>query len=422
MASLRRGAAALAATALIAGAAAQSAHAESASSPAPATSAAQLPTALYGKADPTYDGVWRQSLSLLALNKAQVRPADKAVVWLADQQCADGGWASYRTDPGQPCAAKAEDSNATAVAIQALAALGGHNDGVARGAKWLGDVQNDDGGWSYNPGQASDGNSTALAIGALDAAGVAPTTVKQGGKSPYDALGSLQLGCSAKANQQGAFAYQSDPKGKLAANDNATAQATLAEYGMGLTSKQNAAREADPKPLGCSGNKSAASGNIKTAAHADAAAAYLVARLDSNGDHLDAVTPGSDKATPDYSSTANAAIALAGGGYLRQAEPVVTWLAQEHAAWSKDQPAALAQLILVAKATGQNPRSFGGADLVTQLVNAGPAAQPIDRNQAQEVSDADSGSGFSPWWIAGIGLLVGIGIGLLISLRRRKQG
>ena len=59
--NVRRSAAALAATVVL-GAAAPAMAADSPSaSPSPA-----LPKGLYGTTDPTYDGVWRQSLALLA--------------------------------------------------------------------------------------------------------------------------------------------------------------------------------------------------------------------------------------------------------------------------------------------------------------------------------------------------------------------
>ncbi|MEV7026107.1 prenyltransferase/squalene oxidase repeat-containing protein, partial [Kitasatospora sp. NPDC093558] len=156
----RLGAAALSA-ALLTGAAAAPALADT---PSPSATAA-APEGLYGKGDPTYDGVWRQSLALTALAAAKVTPADSAVAWLTGQQCEDGGWPSYRA-AGAACDAKAEDSNATAVALQALAALGGHQDAVDKGVQWLKANQNADGSWAYNPGNPGDANSTGLAVNA----------------------------------------------------------------------------------------------------------------------------------------------------------------------------------------------------------------------------------------------------------------
>ena len=227
----RTGAAVLTA-ALLAGLAAAPALADSAASPSPSPVAA--PAALYGRSDPTYDGVWRQSLALTALAGARIVPADSAVTWLTGQQCADGGWPSFRADTAAACTAAAEDSNATSVAIQALTALGGHQDAVARGVQWIKANQNADGSWSYNPGTPGDANSTGLVVSALRAAKADPSTVAKAGKNGLDGLAAFQLGCAAPADQRGAFAYQPDAKGALAANALATSQATLAAAGGSL--------------------------------------------------------------------------------------------------------------------------------------------------------------------------------------------
>lgn len=167
----RRSAAALAVSAVLGVAIASAAAPTALAAPAPAPSAA-LPTGLYGTGDPTYDGVWRQSLALLAQDTAGVRPARAAVAWLTGQQCDSGAYPSYRADTRRDCDPKTlPDSNATAAAVQALAALGGQDATVRKSVDWLKSVQNADGGWSYNPGGASDANSTSLVIGALAAAG-----------------------------------------------------------------------------------------------------------------------------------------------------------------------------------------------------------------------------------------------------------
>ncbi|MFD0347198.1 prenyltransferase/squalene oxidase repeat-containing protein [Kitasatospora aburaviensis] len=188
----RLGAAALTA-ALLTGTAAAPALADSPSpSAAPAT-----PEGLYGKGDPTYDGVWRQSLALTALAGAKATPADSAVSWLTGQQCADGGWPSFRADTAAACDAKTEDSNATAVAVQALIALGGHQGAVDKGVQWLKANQNADGSWAYNPGSPGDANSTGLAVNALFAAKADPAGVAKAGKNAFDGLALFQLGCAA---------------------------------------------------------------------------------------------------------------------------------------------------------------------------------------------------------------------------------
>ncbi|PZG94384.1 hypothetical protein C1I97_27785, partial [Streptomyces sp. NTH33] len=217
--NVRRSAAAIAAAFTVIGLAAPAAVAD----PSPAPSASpSLPPGLYGTNDPQYDGVWRQSLALLAQHTVGVRPAAKAVDWLAGQQCADGSFAPFRAEPGKACDAKAMvDTNGTAAAVQALAALGGHDAVTGKAVSWLKSVQNKDGGWPYTPGGPSDTNSTSIVIGALAAVGVKPESVVKDGRSPYDALAGFALPCSADGG--GAFAYQPDKKGRLEANADATA-------------------------------------------------------------------------------------------------------------------------------------------------------------------------------------------------------
>ena len=224
--NVRRSAAVLAAVVAIG--AATPAAADTSPSPSPA-----LPSALYGDTDPQYDGVWRQSLALLAQHTVDVEPSKAAVDWLTGQQCADGSFAPYRADTAEACGAKTMvDTNQTAAAVQALAALGGHDDVTKKAVGWLKSVQNKDGGWGYTAGGASDTNSTSVVVGALAAAGDRPAEVKKDGKSPYDALLTLALPC--EGDGAGAFAFQPDKKGGLVANADATAAGVLAALGKGL--------------------------------------------------------------------------------------------------------------------------------------------------------------------------------------------
>lgn len=125
MTTLRRSAAALAASAVLGMAIASAAAPAAIAAPTP-TPSTVLPSGLYGTGDPTYDGVWRQSLALLAQDTVGLKPAAKAVDWLTGQPCDNGAFPSYRADATKPCDAKLPlDSNASAAAVQALAALGG---------------------------------------------------------------------------------------------------------------------------------------------------------------------------------------------------------------------------------------------------------------------------------------------------------
>lgn len=415
MSPLRRGTAALAAVLAVA-AAAPAAHA----APSPSPSARTGP-ALYGQGDPTYDGVWRQSLALLALDAAGAEPAKSAVDWLTAGQCEDGGWASYRADTGKPCDPKTEDTNATAAAVQALAALGGHGEQTDKALDWLIRIQNDDGGWAYNPGQPTDANSTAIVTGAVAAAGMKPATAVKGGKSPFQALSALQLGCDAPEDERGAFAYQPDKKGALSANDSATAAAALAALGKGLPVAP-AADAGEPQAPDCSGGRTPDPDDS-----ASAGAYFLAARLTKEGGHLPSAQKG---AGPDFGTTANAATALAAGGHPGPAKQAVAWLQKESAAWAKGRPAALADLVLASLATGGDPRDFGGADLVKQLADLGPEPVSLgdtastgsqDGTEKKDEGKKDDGGGLGVWYTVGIGLLIGVGGGYLISMRK-KQG
>ncbi|MFG3657044.1 prenyltransferase/squalene oxidase repeat-containing protein [Streptomyces sp. NPDC047706] len=401
---VRRSATALAVTAVIGAASAPAAHA---ASPSPS-----LPSGLYGTSDPTYDGVWRQSLALLAQDTVGVKPALKATDWLARQQCDDGGFAAFRAEPGKDCDAKTMvDTNSTAAAVQALAALGDHDAATGKAVDWLKSVQNEDGGWGYTPGGPSDANSTAVVVGALAAAGERPDAVVKDGKSPYDALLKLAIPCDAKDG--GAFAYQPGKKGELAANADATAAAVLGSLGQGLAAA--AGKKAEPECADAGTPEQAAANG----------AAHLAKTLAKDG-HLTSALAGAED-QPDYGNTADAVVALAAQGGAEQAKKPLTWLEQNATAWAEQSgPAAYAQLILAAHAAGADPREFGGTDLVSRLNATGPAPQALPKDRAETQNEAkdeakDEGTAFGVWWYVGVFLVVGIGIGFLLSGRNKRQ-
>ncbi|WBP89079.1 prenyltransferase/squalene oxidase repeat-containing protein [Kitasatospora cathayae] len=410
----RLGAAALSA-ALLAGVAAGPALADGPSPSAP------LPEGLYGKSDPTYDGVWRQSLALTALAADKITPADSAVAWLTGQQCEDGGWPSYRA-AGAACDAKTEDSNATAVAIQALVALGGHQPAVDKGVQWLKANQNADGSWPYNPGNPGDANSTGLAVNALFAARTDPASAAKpgsggaaAGKNAFDGLARFQLGCTAPADQRGAFAYQPDPAaGTLAPNTLASAQAALAAAGGHLPVATSVRADEPPKALACADGSAPAT--IPHAESGEAVGAYLTAQLAAGGEHLTLTTPGADP-KPDHTATAWAALALIQSGHPEQATDAVDWLEGQRAAWTKNgtDAAATASLLLVSQAAHRST-----TDLTHQLTALGPApkggASPADATPVKKKRD-----GMGQFWLIIVGLLIGIGGGLLLSLQRKRN-
>ncbi|GGV05071.1 hypothetical protein GCM10010495_15830 [Kitasatospora herbaricolor] len=413
----RTGAAVLSAL-LLAGTAAAPALADS---PSPSATVA-VPAGLYGQGDPTYDGVWRQSLALAALAAVKAVPADSAVGWLTGQQCADGGWPSFRADTAAACDAATEDSNATSVAVQALAALGGHQDAVDKGVQWLKANQNADGSWAYNPGNPGDANSTGLAVTALIAAKADPATVARSGRSGYDGLALFQLGCAAPADQRGAFAYQPDPAGAPAANALASAQAALGAAGGRLPVTNTNTVDAAPKALACPAG--AAAQPVPRADSAEAAAAYLTTQLAATGQHLMLTLPGATP-TPDWTATAWAVLSLVQSGHAEQATGAVDWLAAQGSTWTKGgtDASATASLVLVAEAARRDPADFGGTDLVQQLTAAGPALKSGPSSAtaaATATAKKDDKGGVSTLWVIGVGLLIGVGGGLLLSLQRRR--
>ncbi|MFJ9694988.1 prenyltransferase/squalene oxidase repeat-containing protein [Kitasatospora sp. NPDC101183] len=373
-----------------------------------------VPDGLYGKSDPTYDGVWRQSLALTALAGAKVTPADSAVGWLTGQQCEDGGWPSFRA-AGAACDAKFEDSNATSVAVQALIALGGHKDAVDKGVQWLKANQNADGSWAYNPGNPGDANSTGLAVNALLAAGADPAGVAKAGRSAYDGLALYQLGCTAPADQRGAFAYQPAAQGgALAPNGLATGQAALAAVGGHLPVATTARTDAAPRALACPDPSAAA---VPRADSGEAVTAYLTAQLAAGGGHLTQTLPGAAPA-PDYTATAWAALSLIQSGHPQQAEGSVDWLLEEGGAWTKNggDAGATASLLLVTQAAHRDTAAATG-----QLTALGPAPKATEAPTAAATTKPKGDNSTGQYWLIGIGLLVGIGGGLLLSLQRKRS-
>ncbi|MGW1914204.1 prenyltransferase/squalene oxidase repeat-containing protein [Streptomyces sp. NPDC002076] len=406
--NVRRSAAALAAIGVLAAAAPATAAGQS---PSPSPKVA-IPSGLYGKSDPAYDGVWRQSLTLIAQRTLGYRPAAKAVDWLTGQQCANGAFPAFRTDPAKPCDAKVMvDTNSTAAAIQALKAVGGHDDAVGKAVAWLKSVQNKDGGWGYSPGGASDTNSTSVVIGALAAVGTDPASVGKAGKSPYDLLAAMSLPCTQDGG--GALAFQPDKKGKLAANADATAAGVLGALGKGFVAQAGKA----PAEGAC-----AKAG--RPAQVADNAGAYLAAAVGKTG-HLQSALPGA-KDQPDFGNTVDTVVALAADGRTEQAKKAYGWLEKNAGQWAvQSGPAAYAQLILAAHAVGAQPGDFGGTSLVRSLNELGPApamdSAAHETKKAEKSEKSGSGSGFGVWWFVGVCLVAGIGIGFLLSGRKKRQ-
>ena len=176
---------------------------------------------LYGAADPTYDGVFRQSLAILGILSVGGPQPTTALNWLQSQMCSapaasQGAFQSYRANPAttdckvfaEPPDFVAPDTNSTALAIQALYAGGAGLPGYQAPLQWLTTQQTADGGFGYQSSPDPDPNSTAMVIQAIVAVGEEPTAGRwtKGPLNPYTSLLEWQLGCSAAEADRGAFA------------------------------------------------------------------------------------------------------------------------------------------------------------------------------------------------------------------------
>ena len=317
---------------------------------------------LFGAGDPTYDGAFRQSLGLLAEAAGGVHDT-AAIAWLVNQQCPDGGWTSYRADLSQPCpktdlnAFTGEDSNSTALAVQALHALGvtPKYDAIT----FLHSLQDSDGGFPLLAGSGTDPNSTALVVQAIDVIGQDPTSAAWtvGGKTPMDALMASWLGCGSP--DPGAFSSPfSSGHGDLVASVQAVWGAEQKSFPF--TSSSTATKPA----LDCTGNPPTPT---PTQAGQDAAT-WLAGKLTTSG----YLTTGS---SPDYSLTAQGALAmLASGTNSSGSTSALNYLATNIKAAVLDthgniSPGALGYIALAAHAAGRSMTSFGGLDLLTELTS-----------------------------------------------------
>lgn len=113
-------------------------------------------------------------------------------------------------------------------------------------------------------------------------------------------------------------------------------------------------------------------------------------------------------------------ISLAAAGHKQAAMGALEWLKANSAEWSKGSPAGLGTLILAAHATGTDPKAFGGTDLVAALNATGPAAASASEQPAKKKDEKESGNK-NVWWMILAGAAAGMGIGIVLSGRRKRN-
>lgn len=276
-----------------------------------------------------------QSLSILALTGAGAQVPAAAITWLLSTQDPDGSW-NYQAAAG----ATGGDTNSTAMALMALAASGNHT-ADARALAWLHTQQLADGGFPYQNAStygppSSDPDSDSLVLQALIATGASKTFCDwwRSGNTPYTNLLSLQDPAT------GGFGFGGAPPDA----------ATTSQVPVGL--------ELMPFPIGAA--FPAGYGQATEGDSGVAALKYLNSQQTADGSIPGFGGPG---ATEDF------AIGAAAAGYdpstlkASSGKSVYDYLKTQ----SPVGAGATAKLILAVAAGRQDPRAFGGHDLVAQL-------------------------------------------------------
>ncbi len=307
---------------------------------------------LFGTADATYDGTYRQSLGVLGLQAAGAKVPAAAIRWLTTQQCPDGSFVAYRADTSLPCPAAdpdnftGPDTNSTSLAAMALASVGQYKP-ATRAARWLMSQQNGDGGWGYISGAPSDANSTGLVLAALN------ESTDKGAAAEKRGLRYLRTLASDCATGAASLSYQTGQ----APNPLASAQALLG-LNTGLPIQESPSRYT--KAQRCDERLD------------QRVAQYLANELKANG----GILPSSlDATTKDYNTTAWAVIGLVGANWPKSTYSTTVKALQQSASTyvgtgTDTSPAAAGTLALVAEYTGIPAKNFGGVNLVSTLLRS----------------------------------------------------
>ena len=310
---------------------------------------------LFGAQDPTYDGVYRQSMAILGLTAVRAPVPGAAVDWLLRQQCSDGSFAAYRSDPSQPCGAPdpanftGPDTNSTALAIMALRSVQPTRAipqvtlqrAARKAAAWLARQQQAEGGWEWIAGLGPDSVSTAMSLAALGRKG-----------QPGFRTGAMWLRTQMTTSTQCGVPFS--PGGTV---DPLSTSWTL----IGAQGSLPYARHRGPRaPVACTEPQPSAL----------AAGTWIAdALISGEGQIPSAFTPDET----DWNATALATLGISQLHGSTQAMRLgVNALQANVLAYTTsgtgDMPAALGTLLLVAHATGADPTDFGGVDLRRQLL------------------------------------------------------
>lgn len=324
----------------------------------PATTASDR--GLFGSSDPTFDGVFRQSLAIVGLQSTNTRIPAAAVAWLEDQQCADGSFTSYRADTDVSCpepdpvAFTGPDTNSTALAALALDAAG-RTTAARKAAAWLMAGQTRGGGWPYLPGGTPDTSSTGLVLAAITA--IKPRGHARSARIATNFLRRAQVPCSADEDARYGMPYQPGLNPDTFSSSQSLLGLTSAFPVRQLTQRRAVAA------VQCR-----ADGRI---VDPGAGVSRWVARLLNTND---GELPNTfDPSATDWNSTALSILGLvatrtSGIATQRAVTALAANIEDYIGSDSGDRPAALGVSLLVTTATGENPRNFGGADLTTRLL------------------------------------------------------
>lgn len=277
------------------------------------------------------NSVFAQALGVLAqLRSGDQAHAGKPITFLESLQNQDGSFPSLIPSSG------GSDVDSTAMAAMALALVPGQQTAVTQALSWLASEQLPGGGF---PGAAGDSvNSAALALQGLSLNAAAYRTQ----------IASARAFLAGQQNADGGFnAAAGTPPSDLRASTQAVSGSTGISFATLYL-------------------------DLPSAAAASKGAAFLVSQL-VGGDHL------ANDYGPDYGLTADLALALAAVHDQDAVLAKVTGYLRAHVADYADPSGtgkypgpysgATAKLALLAEVTGQDPRAFGGFDLLKVLTD-----------------------------------------------------